>query len=191
MFRVNCASFSPDGTRIVTGGLDKSARVWDARTGARALLELNGHTGTGVTSVAFSPDGTQIGSGSIDRTMKLWDSHAGTLLSELKAHTNTVTSLSFSPDGTRIVTGSWDQTAKVWDVRTGTPLLDLKGHTKRIDTVSFSPDGKKIVTGSFDKSCPRCGAWPEEHAPDRAERAHRPRTLRVVQPRWFADRHRQ
>ena len=40
-------SFSPDGTRIVTGSYDKTAKVWDARTGT-PLLELKGHTGRGL-----------------------------------------------------------------------------------------------------------------------------------------------
>ena len=35
------ACLSPDGTRIVTGSHDKTAKVWDARTGT-ALLDLKG-----------------------------------------------------------------------------------------------------------------------------------------------------
>ena len=46
-------SFSPDGTRIVTGSWDQTAKVWDVRTGA-LLLDLKGHTDP-VGSVAFSP----------------------------------------------------------------------------------------------------------------------------------------
>ena len=41
---VTSVSFSPDGSRIVTGSDDRTAKVWDARTGT-ALLELKGHTG--------------------------------------------------------------------------------------------------------------------------------------------------
>ena len=41
---VTSVSFSPDGTRIVTGSGDKTAKVWDARTGT-PLLDLKGHTG--------------------------------------------------------------------------------------------------------------------------------------------------
>ena len=68
-------SFSPDGTRIVTGSGDQTAKVWDARTGT-ALLELKGHTGR-VSSVTFSPDGTRIVTGSEDRTAKVWDARTG------------------------------------------------------------------------------------------------------------------
>ena len=124
---VTSVSFSPDGTRIVTGSADQTAKVWDARTGT-ALLELKGHTGA-VTSVSFSPDGTRIVTGSEDQTAKVWDARTGTPLLDLKGHTDGVTSVSFSPDGTRIVTGSRDQTAKVWDARTGTrPARPQRAH---------------------------------------------------------------
>jgi WD40 repeat protein len=148
--KVWSVAFSPDGTRIVTGSHDKTAKVWDARTGT-SLLELKGHTGA-VWTVAFSPDGTRIVTGSWDRTAKVWDGRTGTPQLELKGHTGPVTSVAFSLDGTRIVTGSWDQAAKVWNARTGTPQLELKGHTGPVTSVAFSPDGTRIVTGSEDQT---------------------------------------
>ena len=63
------AAFSPDGTRIVSGSVDKSVRVWDASTGAQPKA-LNGHTDY-VRSVAFSPDGTRIVSGSFDKSVRV------------------------------------------------------------------------------------------------------------------------
>ena len=145
---VTSVSFSPDGTRVVTGSSDMTTKVWDARTGT-LLLELKGHL-HGVTSVSYSPDGTRIVAGTGDGHAKVWDARTGTQLLELKGHFHGVTSVSYSPDGTRIVTGSWDHSAKVWDAHTGTPLLELKGHTNNVDSVSFSPDGTRIVTGSSD-----------------------------------------
>ena len=59
--RSRSASFSPDGSRIVTASTDKTAKVWDARTGAE-VLTLKGHTGQ-VTSASFSPDGSRIVTG--------------------------------------------------------------------------------------------------------------------------------
>jgi WD40 repeat protein/serine/threonine protein kinase len=147
---VGSVAFSPDGTRIVTGSYDKTARVWDARTGT-PLLEMKGFKEV-VRSVAFSPDSTRIVTGSFDKTAKVWDARTGTPLLELKGHTNGLSSVAFSPDGTRIVTGSHDKTAKVWDARTGTLMLELKGHAIDVRSVAFSPDGTRIVTTSEDKT---------------------------------------
>ena len=59
---VNSAVFSPDGSRVVTASRDKTARLWDAKTGA-ALATLSGHTDV-VNSAVFSPDGGRVVTGS-------------------------------------------------------------------------------------------------------------------------------
>ncbi|EMD31474.1 hypothetical protein CERSUDRAFT_144986, partial [Gelatoporia subvermispora B] len=139
---VEAVTFSPDGTRIVSGSGDKTIRIWDASTGQALLEPLEGHTNW-VTSVAFSPDGTRIVSGSDDRTIRIWDASTGqALLEPLEGHTHPVISVAFSPDGTRIVSGS-----------TGQALLEpLEGHTNWVTSVAFSPDGTRIVSGSYDKT---------------------------------------
>jgi hypothetical protein len=144
--------FSPDGSQIVTGSADQTAKLWSARTGTQPL-ELKGHTSP-VSSVAFSPDGTRLVTGSGDLTAKVWDARTDMPLLELTGHTKGVLSVAFSPDGTRIVTGSWDRTAKVWDARTSQPLLDLKGHTGEVWGVGFSPDGTHIVTRTGELNKP-------------------------------------
>ncbi|KAG2033566.1 WD40-repeat-containing domain protein, partial [Suillus americanus] len=72
---VNSVSFSPDGTRIVTGSDDNTVRLWDAGTGEPVGEPLRGHTDL-VRSASFSPDGTRIVTGSNDHTVRLWDSGA-------------------------------------------------------------------------------------------------------------------
>jgi WD40 repeat protein len=69
--RVYAASWSPDGSRLVTGSQDNTAKVWDAKTGAE-VLTLRGHTAA-VTAAVRSPDGSRLLTASDDDTAKVWD----------------------------------------------------------------------------------------------------------------------
>jgi TPR repeat protein len=109
------AAFSPDGTRIVTASDDRTARIWDPRTGA-PLAVLSGHGGA-VKFAAYSPDGTRIVTASSDKTARIWDARTGTPLAVVSGHSDGVNSAAYSPDGTRLVTASDDKTAQVWDAR--------------------------------------------------------------------------
>jgi WD40 repeat protein len=52
-------TFSPDGTRIVSGSWDKTICVWDTASGEAVAEPFEAHMGY-VKSVNFSPDGTRI-----------------------------------------------------------------------------------------------------------------------------------
>ena len=56
---VNMASYSPDGTRIITVSNDKLAMIWDAKAGGFIGEPLKGHSG-GIKSVNFSTDSSQL-----------------------------------------------------------------------------------------------------------------------------------
>jgi eukaryotic-like serine/threonine-protein kinase len=144
------AAYSPDGTRIVTASADKSARIWDASTGAQLAI-LTGH-GSSVYAAAYSPDGSRIVTASDDKTARIWDARTGAQLAVLSGHVDQVSVAVYSPDGTRIVTASFDKTARVWDARTGAQLVLLSGHGDSVISAAYSPDGTHIVTASDDKT---------------------------------------
>ncbi|HUS96577.1 MAG TPA: TIR domain-containing protein, partial [Hyphomicrobiaceae bacterium] len=146
--RVNDAAFSPDGTRIVTASVDRTARIWAVATG-QEIVRLEGHGGW-VSSAAFSPDGTRIVTASHDKTARVWSAETGKEIAHFKGHDGAVYGAVFSPDGTRVVTASHDTTARVWSAATGKEIVQLKGHTQRVLGAVFSPDGTRIVTASAD-----------------------------------------
>ena len=147
--RLACVAFSCDGTRLAAAGADKTARVWDARTG-QFLLQCTGHTDK-LTSVAFSSDGTRLATASEDKTARLWDAQTGQLLRVCKGHSQGVRSVAFSPDGTRLATASDDKTARLWDARTG-QFLRVWKHVDRLASVAFSPDGTRLAISGSDKT---------------------------------------
>ena len=72
------AAYSPDGARIVTGGIDKTAKVWDADTG-KELLTLTGHEGY-VLSAVYSPDGKRIATAGMDGIVQIYTTDMDELL---------------------------------------------------------------------------------------------------------------
>ncbi len=144
--------FSADGTKVVTGSRDQSARVWDPFTGEELLVLANGSSNALVA--AFNSDGDQLVTGSIDGTVKLWDlspsgaeeSYTIPLLSE-----NTEGAIALSPDNSQLaVVNSEDYAVTVWDVASKQLILTLNGHTADIASIKYSPNGSQIATASED-----------------------------------------
>jgi WD40 repeat protein len=142
---------TPDGTHIVSGGLDGTVRVWNLATGIPIGNPLTAHQG-GVRSVAVTPDGTHIVSGGRDGKVRVWDLATGTPLGKpLTAHQGGVWSVAVTPDGTRIISGGEDGTVRVWDLATATPLGNpLTAHQGTVVTVAVTPDGTHIISGGRD-----------------------------------------
>jgi WD40 repeat protein len=147
---VNSVAFSPNGQQVLTGGMDGSAKLWDAISG-QELRSFEGHDDW-VRSVAFSPNGQQVLTGGMDGSAKLWDAASGQELRSFKGHGRSVFSVAFSPNGQQVLTGSSDGSAKLWDAASGQELRSFTGNGGWVFSVAFSPNGKQVFTGSDDGS---------------------------------------
>jgi len=143
---VRDAAFSSDGRRIVSGGQDKTVRIWDANTALELLPPMLGHEDA-VLSVAFSPDDQRIVSAGADGTVRIW--HAGTGAQvglPLIGHQGHVFSAAFSPDDAQIISGGEDGMIKIWDSATGALIDSLYGHAGSVLKLAFDPTGRRIAS---------------------------------------------
>ncbi len=143
-------AWSPDSSRIASGGYDGSMHVWDAVTSTTIFI-YRGHLDP-VVAVAWSPDGTRLASGSLDHTVKVWDLFTGREILTYRGHTNFVQAIAWSPDSSHIVSGSEDTTVQVWDANTGKTILTYSEHTAAISSVNWSIDEQHIASGSHDQT---------------------------------------
>lgn len=147
---IHTITWSPDGRRFATAGVDGTARIWDAITGGSAIMSFTHHGG--ITAIAWSPDGRRVATASTDATAKVWDSQTGNLVASLLGHQESVTTLAWNSDGRRIATASYDHTVIVWDADTGRPVAPLLVHTSGVNAVAWSPEGQRVVTASDDRT---------------------------------------
>jgi WD40 repeat protein len=157
---VTAAAFSSDGSTVVTGSKDHTARLWQTAT-AKPVGQPLKHF-SGVNAVAFAPDGKTVLTGCQDGTVWHWDCRAGKPAWTDNEHPARVLAVAFSPNGNTVVTQSEDQTALLRDAPTGkligSPLEAGKvirppsegggvgTALAPIVVLAFSPNGKTVLT---------------------------------------------
>jgi WD40 repeat protein/tRNA A-37 threonylcarbamoyl transferase component Bud32 len=138
---VRSATFSPDGTRVLTGTEETHATIAPFLPGPPQKLSFNPvrlfdvETGTetvrieglecGVQFAAFSPDGSLVVS-TPDAKVRLYErTRTG-----MRASGSTVQ----------------DTSVRILDARTGDEIHELTGHSGVVHMATFSPDGRTLAT---------------------------------------------
>ncbi len=132
---VTLAVFSPDGVRVGTAGVDGTARIWDAKTGAQLHVlrgpvddpSTNGLDERQVASLAFSPDGSRVATASMDNSTRIYDAVSGEALVRVEGCPGWDPTVVWVPDGTRIVTRGADRCRRFWNVGDGREVSPRAG----------------------------------------------------------------
>jgi WD40 repeat protein len=144
-------AFAPDSRTAISGGFDKTVRLWEVESGSE--LRRFEHPDA-VLGVAFTPDGLYVVSGA-GSTIRLWDVATGTVVRRFEHSARLSYWLTVTLDGKRILSHTDDKFVHVWSL-SGKELkrfnycggLDPK--TSEVGIRSFSADGRRALTGAND-----------------------------------------
>lgn len=120
---VYALAFSPDGSRLVSAGQDKTIAVWS--TADRILVrDLSGHREL-VEAIKFAPDGHLLVSTGADGLILLWDINAQVPLVKTLSLRGGAGTLAFSPDGGLLAAGSDTQIIAMWTLPSFEKIFEL------------------------------------------------------------------
>lgn len=142
--------FSPSGSRLVAGGADGIARIYDGKSFS-PLISIATDQGE-INSVAFSPDQQSIATAGDDGTVRIWVAATGQPLRTIQAHDQFAYAAVFTADGTTLITCGRDPVIRLWDVASGSPRGTLEGHAEAVEAIALSPDGAHLASVSSDRT---------------------------------------
>jgi WD40 repeat protein len=146
---VACLAVVPDGSLLVTGGEDKTVRIWEVTSG-KQLRAFQGHLGK-VSAVAARGDGKQVASASEDGAIRVWDMATDDEHRSMTEAGDSLWAVAFSPNGKRVAAAGADRSVRVYDPETGKLEATLAGAKSPVTSLAFLPDSNRLVAAGGDQ----------------------------------------
>ncbi|CAA7617228.1 TIR domain-containing protein [Magnetospirillum sp. UT-4] len=149
-----------DGLRCLSGGWDRTLRLWDLGSGAcLRTISAGPDSSDEIFCCAATEDGTAALSGHRDGRLRLWSLESGECLGVLEGHGRIINVIRVVPGSRFAVSASDDQTLRVWDLQSKTCVAILEGHGGQCVSVDVSPDGSLVASSGFSDHTIRLWDW--------------------------------
>lgn len=142
---VRALQFSGDGTRLISGGDDRTIKIWGTADG-RCVATTPVHPNT-IYAARLSPDARCIATTCRDASVRVWDAESGQLLRELPSGVNDSIGLAFSPDSRTLLSSHSTGLVIAWNTADWSRAADLH------------PAGSAWMMDFLDDSTVACGQW--------------------------------
>jgi len=113
---VTCCRWHDNASLFITGSDDRTARMWDIRSGNCVRL-FRGISN--ISSIVCSPAGGMVAGGADNGIIHLWDASSGKMIGLYQGHNrgSPVYSVAFNQDSTVLCSGAADSSVRVWDLK--------------------------------------------------------------------------
>lgn len=110
-----CCIFANKGKNIVTGGKDKTLRVYDSING-KLICALQGHKAS-ICSISNHDDFISTGGDNGCSALIIWEVRTWTIHNKIQTHTAALTSIVDLQDDEHLVTGGYDRKMVIYNYR--------------------------------------------------------------------------
>lgn len=153
---VASVAFSPDGTRALAVGEDRTAQVWDTRTWKRVARLRAPDSGTRRYG-RFSPDnrfvafwGSSLLAGGSLGDMAWWDVESGRLVRAIADRERDLQTVDWRPDSQQLLGASRRGDVTLWNVSSPGGPAALLPHGRPVAAAVYGPDGRTLLTATED-----------------------------------------